>query len=347
MGNFAQRYELYKIDHIFPVKDTKLLQKLLRTRGVYDETRSRILSNSLTSLGGKGAVKRKKNLSPCDVQKVKAVVDLVHSVDKGADLTKTVKITSRTHCCARGKSRTRSRDKSTQVKKPKSCCDQGSRLKLKQNERSFKLNQVRSDPCKLEGAVHRTRCQTTCIQVFQSVKGREVPKICSCTNIKDSRNNKNLMKNFPRINMILNNFTRDCKKVSRRRSNKIDCPKPKLYKHLCDMYKQVKQKKCKTCMSVKPVIIECCKNNVKTKNAFTKTSSKSKNIKSLANVNTDTCCANPCNINLKQNPNNGNKTRKKTSNECYQIKKPKRERATVISNICCSLQQKNLADLIL
>ncbi|CAK1552872.1 unnamed protein product [Leptosia nina] len=89
-----------KIDRLYygkyiPLREKKLLDKLVRTRAVYDDIRAQLVSDSTSSL------QKNAKFSPVneDNDKSSAILEIVNLVDKGAALD-SVKLSDCCSCCS-------------------------------------------------------------------------------------------------------------------------------------------------------------------------------------------------------------------------------------------------------
>ncbi|CAF4901455.1 unnamed protein product [Pieris macdunnoughi] len=108
-----------KIDRLYygkyvPLREKKLLDKLVRTRAVYDDIRAQLVSDSTSSLQKNADFKQKTSSN--ELQKSSAILEIVNLVDKGAAL----KTPNLSECC--------------------SCCSCSSKSHLHQNIQSRKLH---------------------------------------------------------------------------------------------------------------------------------------------------------------------------------------------------------------
>ncbi|CAH3985559.1 unnamed protein product [Pieris brassicae] len=108
-----------KIDRLYygkyvPLREKKLLDKLVRTRAVYDDIRAQLVSDSASSLQKNADFKTKTSSN--ELQKSSAILEIVNLVDKGAAL----KTPNLSECC--------------------SCCSCSSKTHLHQNMQSRKLH---------------------------------------------------------------------------------------------------------------------------------------------------------------------------------------------------------------
>ncbi|XP_038210912.1 uncharacterized protein LOC119831575 [Zerene cesonia] len=94
-----------KIDRLYygkyiPLRERKLLDKLVRTRAVYDDIRAQLVSDSTSSLQKNANFKRYSSASELDdTEKSSAILELVNLVDKGAAI-KSSKLSECCSCCS-------------------------------------------------------------------------------------------------------------------------------------------------------------------------------------------------------------------------------------------------------
>ncbi|XP_045488385.1 uncharacterized protein LOC123690018 [Pieris rapae] len=108
-----------KIDRLYygkyvPLREKKLLDKLVRTRAVYDDIRAQLVSDSASSIQKNADFNAKTSSN--ELQKSSAILEIVNLVDKGAAL----KTPNLSECC--------------------SCCSCSSKTHLHQNKQSRKLH---------------------------------------------------------------------------------------------------------------------------------------------------------------------------------------------------------------
>ncbi|XP_013136382.1 PREDICTED: uncharacterized protein LOC106101628 [Papilio polytes] len=219
---YPQQFKIYNVCSpcVLQPKEAKLLQKLLKSRAVYDDTRHQVCE-SLTSIDGKCG----KSLSPCEAQKIKAIVQFINTVDKGAALLP-VKDRKQTTCCNEKSSCTRpcSRERSVQAQEP---CAEVTPEKPRKQTNVF-----------IKRVVKKCCNRTTCVQVeaIESVDddSRSAKGKSSCDTV---------MKCFPLEKNLLNSLPKECRKVVKS-CTKLDCSKGNDIKMPCIARCCIKKKIC-------------------------------------------------------------------------------------------------------
>ncbi|XP_045534347.1 uncharacterized protein LOC123721083 [Papilio machaon] len=200
---YPQQFKIYNVcSPVLQPKEIKLLQKLLKSRAVYDDTRNQVCE-SLTSINGKCV----KNLSPCEAQKIKAIVQFINNVDKGSAMLP-IKDRKQT-CCNEKTSCTRpcSRERSVRSQEP---CAEVTPEKPRKQTNVF-----------IKRVVKKCCNRTTCVQV-QAIES--IDDDSRSAKGKSSCDTKDIMKCFPLEKDLLNSLPKECRNFVKS-CTKLDCTK--------------------------------------------------------------------------------------------------------------------------
>ncbi|XP_045493573.1 uncharacterized protein LOC123692823 [Colias croceus] len=140
-----------KIDRLYygkyiPLRERKLLDKLVRTRAVYDDIRAQLVTDSTGSLQKNANFKHYSSGSELDdIEKSSAILELVNLVDKGAAI-KSSKLSECCSCCSCSL-KMRTGDHKQKHHKHKHVAEkQRYEFKRRRGVR-FKAKHIKSDPC--------------------------------------------------------------------------------------------------------------------------------------------------------------------------------------------------------